>query len=117
METLKTSSRPAVASARRATWPLSSSQTASADRRADFYGLACVAFEALSGRPVIAATDLFDIIREHASFVLPRRDDIGTGVSQEMYEVLLRGLEHDPDKRSLDFEKLASWAAPLDLNG
>ena len=88
-----------------------------ADHRVDYYGVAAVVFEALSGRPVIAATELFDIIREHAHFVLPGRDDIGKGVSQEMYEVLLRGLEHDPDKRSLDFEKLASWAAPLDLNG
>ncbi len=88
-----------------------------ADRRADFYGLACVAFEALSGRPVIAASDIFDIIREHAHFVLPRRDSIGPGVSQEMYDVLVAGLEHDPDKRSLNLDQLASWAMPITLEG
>src|SRR5262245_21228900 len=33
-----------------------------ADRRADFYGLACVAFEALSGRSVVEATDVFEIM-------------------------------------------------------
>ena len=87
------------------------------DRRVDYYGVASVVFEVLTGRPVIAATDVFDIIREHAHFVLPAREDIGEGVSQEMYEVLLRGLEHDPDKRSFDFERLVTWAAPLDLNG
>jgi CRP-like cAMP-binding protein len=87
-----------------------------ADRRADFYSLACVVFEALSGRPVAAASDVFDIIREHAHFVLPSRDRIGTGISQEMYEVLLRGLEHNPDQRSLDLERLVTWAAPLELS-
>jgi hypothetical protein len=85
------------------------------DRRVDYYGVASVVFEMLTGRPVVAASDVFDIIREHAHFVLPARDDIGDGVSQEMYEVLLYGLEHDPDKRSLDFERLAAWAAPFDL--
>ena len=86
------------------------------DRRVDYYGVACVAFEALTGRPVIAASDVFDIVREHAHFVLPAREAIGGGVSEEMYEVLLRGLEHDPDKRSLDFDRLITWAAPLDPN-
>jgi serine/threonine protein kinase len=87
-----------------------------ADRRSDCYGLACVVFEALSGRPVVAAVDVLDIIRELAHFVLPARDDIGTGVSEEMYEVLRGGLEHNPDRRSLDLERLATWAAPLDLD-
>jgi CRP-like cAMP-binding protein len=86
------------------------------DRRVDYYGVASVVFEALSGRPLIAATEVFDVIREHAQFALPAREDIGEGISEEMYEVLLRGLEHDPDKRSLDFETLAMWAAPLHLD-
>jgi hypothetical protein len=60
---------------------------------------------------------VFDVIREHAQFVLPAREDIGTGVSEEIYEVLLHGLQHNPDERSLDLERLATWAAPLDLNG
>jgi serine/threonine protein kinase len=87
------------------------------DRRVDYYGVAAVVFEMLTGRPVFSATDVFDIIREHAHFVLPARDEIGEGVSQEMYEVLIHGLEPDPDKRSLDFERLATWAAPLGLTG
>lgn len=87
------------------------------DRRVDYYGAATVMFELLSGRPFVSATDVFDIMREHAQFVLPGRDEIGAGVSQEMYAVLLHGLEPDPAKRSLDFDRLAGWAAPLDMNG
>ena len=86
------------------------------DRRVDYYGVASVVFEALSGRPLIAATEVFDVIREHAQFVLPAREAIGEGISQEMHDVLLHGLEHDPDKRSLDFERLEMWAAPLRLD-
>jgi hypothetical protein len=47
--------------------------------------------------------------------VLPRREDIGAGVSHEIYDVLAGGLEHDPNKRSLDLDKLAAWSAPLAL--
>ena len=86
------------------------------DRRADFYGFACVAFEALSGRPVIKSSNVFDIIREQTQFTLPPREEIGRGISREMYEVLLRGLAQSPDNRNLDLDKLASWAAPVDLD-
>jgi tRNA A-37 threonylcarbamoyl transferase component Bud32 len=86
------------------------------DRRADFYGLACVAFEALAGRPLIDATDVFEIMREHARFELPAREAIAPGVSEEMYAMLAAGLEHDPEKRSLDLDRLAAWAAPVSVD-
>jgi tRNA A-37 threonylcarbamoyl transferase component Bud32 len=87
-----------------------------ADRRADFYSLSCVAFEALSGRPVISSSELFDIVREHERFVLPPDGEIAQGLSTEMYDMLRSGLEHDPDKRSLDLAGLAAWATPLTLD-
>jgi serine/threonine-protein kinase len=80
------------------------------DRRTDFYGLACVAFEALSGRPVLRGSDFFTIIREQTQFVLPAANQIGKGVSDEMYEVLTRGLERAPDKRALDLDRLTAWS-------
>ena len=113
--TLKTTSHPRMIGTPRYMAPEQFSGRVT-DRRVDYYGVASVVFEVLTGRPVIAATDVFDIIRELAQFVLPAREDIGQGISQEMYDVLLRGLEHDPDKRSLDCERLALWAAPLHLD-
>jgi serine/threonine-protein kinase len=112
--TLKTTTSPRMIGTPRYMAPEQFSNRAT-DRRVDYYGVAAIAFEALSGRPLIAATDVFDIIREHGQFVLPPREDIGDGISQEMHEVLLRGLEPDPDKRSMDLGKLAAWAAPLNL--
>jgi serine/threonine protein kinase len=86
-----------------------------ADYRADYYSLACVAFEALTGKPAIAAMAAFDVMREHANFVLPPRDAIGTGVSEEMYDVLVRGFDRDPDRRLVDLEQLALWADSLNF--
>ena len=58
---------------------------------------------------------MFDIVREHAHFVLPSREAIGTGVSEQMHQVLAGGLEQDPDKRVLPLEQLAAWAGPVML--
>ena len=80
-----------------------------ADRRADFYGLACIAYEALTGRPVIEASDVFGILREQLRFSLAPREQIGGGVSPEMYELLVRGLNPSPDLRTLQLERLAAW--------
>jgi CRP-like cAMP-binding protein len=85
------------------------------DRRADFYALACVAFEALSGRSAIQASQVFEIVREKALFVLPPREKIGGGVSNELHDILAAALEYDPSKRRLDLDVLAKWAAPLNV--
>jgi predicted Ser/Thr protein kinase len=87
----------------------------SPDSRADIYGLACIAYEALCGKPVIEASDLFGIVSEHMRFALPPRDQIGPGVSIEMYDLLTRGLDPAPDKRIVDLDQLVAWAGPMDL--
>jgi CRP-like cAMP-binding protein len=86
-----------------------------ADRRADFYSLACIAFEALSGRPVATGRDFMSVVRSHAQFVLPEASQIGEGVSAEMHAVLATGLQHDPERRTMDLERLAEWAAPIGI--
>jgi CRP-like cAMP-binding protein len=86
-----------------------------ADRRTDFYSLACVAYEALCGRPVFEASGILEIVREHLRFTLPPREQIGRGISSEMHEVLVGGLDASPDKRILDLDRLAAWAGPIEL--
>jgi serine/threonine-protein kinase len=113
-ETLKTTSLPGFVGTPKYMAPEQFSNR-EVDRRADLYSLACVAFEALAGHSVVAATEMMDIVREHEHFVLPARDEIGAGVSEQMYAVLSAGLEHDPDKRALDLAMLSTWAAPIVL--
>jgi serine/threonine protein kinase len=85
------------------------------DPRVDFYGLACLAYEMLSGRALFEAPDLFGIIREKLRFVLPSPAEIGLGVTIEMHEFLTRGLDHRPERRTIDLDRLAAWAGPIDL--
>ena len=113
-ETLKTTSFPGFVGTPKYMAPEQFSNRA-VDRRADLYSLACVAFEALAGHPVVEATEMMDIVREHEHFVLPARDAIGAGVSEQMYEILAAGLEHDPEKRTLDLAMLSTWAIPIQV--
>jgi eukaryotic-like serine/threonine-protein kinase len=85
------------------------------DPRVDFYGLACLAYEMLSGCALFEASDLFGIIREKLRFVLPSPSEIGLGVTIEMHEFLARGLDHRPERRTIDLDRLAAWAGPIDL--
>ena len=85
------------------------------DRRVDLYGLACLAYEALSGRPVVDASDLEGIIGQKLGFVLPAPKEIGLGISEEMYTFLAQGLNRHPEQRMIDLEKVARWAGPVGL--
>jgi hypothetical protein len=83
------------------------------DRTVDFYGLAGVAYEALTGRPVVDASDLLGLMQAKLLFVVPPRERIGGGVSVEMHEFLRSGLECRPEERTLDLDRLAAWSSPL----
>ena len=86
------------------------------DHRVDLYGLACVAYEALSGRAVTEASDLEGIILQKLVFLLPAAKEIGQGISDEMHHFLSQGFNRYPEQRSIDLKKLAEWAGPVELN-
>jgi CRP-like cAMP-binding protein len=85
------------------------------DYRVDVYGLACIAYELLTGRPVVTSSDLFAMIQEKHAFVLPSRHDIGPGVTTAMHAFLAHGLEARPGKRAVDLHQVARWAGPVEL--
>ncbi len=85
------------------------------DRRIDLYGLACVAYEALAGRPVVRSRDFIEALGEKLRFVLPPPHGIGRGVSQNMHALLVRALDPHPEMRTIDLEALSEWAAPVSL--
>ena len=47
-------------------------------------------------------------------FVLPPRQKIGSGVTTAMHEFLKRGLDRRPEQRTVDLDRLAAWAGPID---
>ena len=85
------------------------------DNRVDWYGLACIAYEALTGGPVVDANELFAIIREQERFVLPPASEIGLGVSRQMHDFLDSGLKKRPEERAVDLNQLSRWADLVDL--
>jgi hypothetical protein len=85
------------------------------DSRVDIYSLTCIAFECLAGRPVAHSTDLFGAIQEKLRFVLPAADSIGRGVTSEMREFLARGLETRRHQRTVDLDRIAGWAGPVEV--
>jgi len=85
------------------------------DSRADVYGLACLAYTLLTGRRLFDASNLLDLARAKLSSSLPPADQIGFGVSPEMYEFLRRGLEPSRDDRLSSLDDQLRWARPVDV--
>lgn len=86
------------------------------DHRVDIYGLACVAYEALSGYRVAASDDLLGMLEQKHRFELPAAIDIGDGVSQEMRSFLAVGLARRPEERDVQLDEIAKWAGPVSVN-
>jgi serine/threonine protein kinase len=83
------------------------------DNRADFYGLACVAYEALCGEPAIAADDLLEIIQQKMKFALPPAEAIGGGVTSDMHLMLSQGFAYRREDRVMDLDRWSAWAGPV----
>ena len=86
------------------------------DYRVDFYGLACVAFEAVAGQPVIGCSEVHRIVEAQRNSCLPPAYAIGRGVSASLRDVLVSGLQRRPEERRLDLQALEGWAGPVDLS-
>ena len=73
-----------------------------------------MAYELLTGQPVVKASDLFGIIGEKHSFVLPEPHQIGPGITTDLRTFLAHGLETQPEKRTVDLSRVAQWAGPIE---
>ena len=82
------------------------------DARVDVYGLACIAYELLSGRRLFSSDNLFDLVQEKLSFSLPPADQIGHGIDEELREFLHQGLQRDRKKRPM-LDQVTGWAGPI----
>ncbi|MGY1794218.1 serine/threonine-protein kinase [Geodermatophilus sp. SYSU D00525] len=69
------------------------------DARADTYSLACVLFEALTGRRLFAGDDPVALMAAHVHEPPPPPSSLAPGVPPALDAVVLRGLAKDRDRR------------------
>ncbi len=84
------------------------------DARVDIYALACIAYELLTGRHCFRGMSFRELVTEKLSPQLPAAQDIGGGISDEMYAVLEQGLRSRKEERLAALAAVAAWAAPVD---
>ncbi|SHF92859.1 serine/threonine-protein kinase [Geodermatophilus nigrescens] len=81
-----------------------------ADARADVYSLACVLFEALTGRRPHLARDLAPLMWAHLNDTPPPVSRLRPGLPAGLDDVVARGLAKDPDDRWRSAGAMASAA-------
>ncbi len=84
-----------------------------ADERADVYGLGCIAWELIVGKPLFPARDMVELLRQQIRWELPSREEIAADLPEDLYAVLKESLSQIPAERTLDLKSLVAWAAPL----
>ena len=79
----------------------------------DVYGLGCLVFECVTGRPPFADRGLLEVAVAHMDEAPPDPRELRDGVSAELAWALLRALEKSPDQRpptALSYAHLLSVA-------
>jgi len=84
-----------------------------ADRRADVYGLAVVAFEMLTGTRLFAAPTAAELLRATVEAPLPAARDRWAGVPAGLDGALFRGLARSPNRRYGSAMELLWALAPV----
>ena len=80
----------------------------------DVYAFACLAYELLAGRRLFEARSMAQLLKDKQMLVVPPADAIGTGISPEMHQLLVSGLEKDPANRLASLKDAAAWAGVPD---
>ncbi|HXV74742.1 MAG TPA: protein kinase [Candidatus Polarisedimenticolaceae bacterium] len=86
------------------------------DHRVDIYALACLTLSMLLGEKVFRATNLLDLARRKLAYGVPPRREIGGGVSEEMHEFIVRGMDPRQERRLASLVAYEGWAGPVDLS-
>jgi predicted Ser/Thr protein kinase len=80
----------------------------------DVYSFACIAYELVAGKPLFEGRTTRGLLQDKLTRRLPARNEIGPGISQELHDLLVQGLENEPENRLGSLAAITSWAGELD---
>jgi len=91
------------------------------DHRADYYGLGCVVFELLMGKPLFRENDVMKLLQLQMQWSLDEalsefaqfKPPVVREISSELRELLEHALAFEAADRNINLAEIASWAAPL----
>jgi serine/threonine protein kinase len=79
----------------------------------DVYSFACVAYELVVGKPFFEGRTTRGLLNDKLTRRAPPPEAIGPGVSPELYELITRGLQSDPENRLSSLAPFAAWSGDL----
>ena len=85
------------------------------DQAVDGYGLGCITYELLTGKPLFTCTTIGELMMAKHQPQLPPREEIREDLGADLYELMRTCLEVDRRNRNPDLAAAAAWAAPVDL--
>jgi serine/threonine-protein kinase len=80
----------------------------------DVYSFACIAYELVAGKPLFEGRTTRGLLHDKLTRRLPPANEVGPGISQELHDVLARGLQNEPENRLVSLFAISSWSADVD---
>ncbi len=80
----------------------------------DVYSFACIAYELVAGKALFEGRTTRALLQDKLTRRIPEADGIGPWISEELHELLVRGLQNDAEHRLESLEPIAAWSGELD---
>jgi hypothetical protein len=80
----------------------------------DIYAFACIAYELVVGKPFHEGRTARGLFQDKLTRRLPAASEIGRGISDDLHELLMKGLENEPANRLDTLASVVPWSGELD---
>jgi hypothetical protein len=80
----------------------------------DVYSFACIAYELVAGKPMFEGRTTRGLLQDKLTRRVPPPSEIGPGISPELHELIVQGLQNEPENRLASLAAITSWSGELD---
>jgi serine/threonine-protein kinase len=80
----------------------------------DIYAFTCLAYELVAGKTLFEGRTTRGLLNDKLTRRVPPAHEIGPGVSPEVHELIVRGLQNEPENRLTSLASIAAWSGELD---